>query len=72
MDFAVFSPLAALLYQYAAWCIGAQDREERIPATAIISKRLEGFFQNNRGMNTNSVMRAPLQTRFMQHSGATR
>jgi hypothetical protein len=43
-----------------------------IRPSAIISKKLEGFFQKNRGMNVNLVMRAPLQTRLLERSGVTR
>jgi hypothetical protein len=44
----------------------------RTPPSAIISKKLEGFFQKSRGVNANSVKRVALQICLLERSGATR
>ena len=44
----------------------------RAPPSAIISKKLEGFFQKSRGVNANSVKRVALPICLLVRSGATR
>ena len=45
---------------------------DRDPPIRDFFQKAGRVFQKNRGMNANSVMRVPLQTRLLEHSGATR
>jgi hypothetical protein len=57
---------------YTTIDVSVSGTSVRDPPTCGYFQKAGGVFQKNPGMNTNSVMRVPLQTRLMEHSGTTR